>query len=105
MYSIKINGLSKGFFAGQKGFRQGDQLSPYLFILCMDIFSLLLNRAVNNGRIEYHPKCSKIGLSHFCFADDLMIFAAATYSSLKGDKEVFNEFYSLSGVQVSYMKS
>lgn len=47
----------------------------------------------------------RINLSHLCFADDLMIFAKATQSSLQGVKGVLNEFYSFFGLQISHEKS
>ena len=41
-YSISVNGQLFGFFKGQSGIRQGDPLSPYLFIACMEYFSRML---------------------------------------------------------------
>src|SRR5438270_734410 len=84
---------------------QGDPLSPYLFVLCMQIFSDLLVKAVREGAVAYHPRCSRLQLTHLCFADDLMIFTEANHSSLCGVLQVLNEFFRLSGLQVSCTKS
>lgn len=67
-YSVKINGCSEGFFVGKKEVRQGDPLSSYLFNLCMEVLSKLLNSSTREGRIAYHPKRGRLDLTHFCFA-------------------------------------
>lgn len=105
MFSINFNGQPAGFFKGQRGLRQGDPLSPYLFVLCMQIFTELLNRAVQDGKVAYHTRCSRLQLTHLCFADDLMIFSEAKISSLQGILEVLNKFHIISGLQVSCGKS
>lgn len=104
-FSINFNGRLEGFIKGAKGIRQGDLLSPYLFILCTDVLSKMLDDTAANGLVSYHPRCKKFGLTHLCFADDLLVFTAATSSSLLGIKVALDEFYSVSGLKVSYGKS
>lgn len=57
-FSVVINGELKGYFPGRRGLRQGNPLSPYLFLLIMQAFSALLNYRVDNRVFSYHPKCS-----------------------------------------------
>ena len=47
-YSVLINGSSSGFFQSW-GLRQGDPLSPYLFVIAVEVFSRLLRRAISGG--------------------------------------------------------
>lgn len=104
-FFVMINGKPKGYFSSKKGLRQGDPLSPCLFIMCMEILSRLLDEAAISERIHYHPRCQRIRLTHLVFADDLVIFIAPHLHSLTGLKSILDKFYSWSGLKVSFDKS
>nr|GEY98280.1 hypothetical protein [Tanacetum cinerariifolium] len=83
-FSVCINGSLHGFFKGKCGLRQGDPLSPYLFTLVMEIFTLMLQRGVRNANsFTYHRYCSKMELINLCFADDLFLFAHGDTDSIR----------------------
>ncbi|RVW92931.1 LINE-1 reverse transcriptase-like [Vitis vinifera] len=48
-FSVLVNGVSVGFFPSTKGLRQGDPLSPYLFVMGMEMLDVLIRRAVEGG--------------------------------------------------------
>lgn len=104
-FSVQVNGELAGFFQSGRGLRQGCSLSPYLFIICMNVLSKLLDKAAAERRIGYHPKCKQIRLTHLCFADDLMVFVDGQKKSVEGILQIFNEFATLSGLKISVEKS
>ena len=80
-FSVLVNGSPTGFFQSSRDLRQGDPLSPYLFVIVMEAFSCLLKRAVSGGFLS---PCSVQGrrgegvqVSHLLFADDTLIFCEA----------------------------
>lgn len=74
-FSVAFNGSTYGYFKGKRGLRQGDPLSPYIFVLVMNCLSLALEKAAPTGSFQYHPHCEKTKLTHLSFADDLLIFS------------------------------
>ncbi|XP_022880980.1 uncharacterized protein LOC111398292 [Olea europaea var. sylvestris] len=82
-YSIALNGTLHGFFKGEKGLRQGDPLSPFLFVLCIEYLSRLLKDATYESDFNFHPKCGPQKINHLAFADDLMLFARGDFLSVK----------------------
>lgn len=64
-----------------------------MFDIGIEFFTQLLDKAVRDSKLSYHPMCERIGLTHLCFVDDLMVFAGVMKHSFLGIKEVIEEFY------------
>ncbi|GKA91010.1 hypothetical protein Tco_0812880 [Tanacetum coccineum] len=94
-----INGSLHGYFKGKRGLRQGDPLSPYLFTLIMEVFTLILHRRVQEAsNFTYHRFCSELDLINLCFADDLFLFVHGDVNSAKVIKEALDDFKDASGL-------
>lgn len=103
--SLKWNEILESF-KPNRGLRQGDPMSPYLFVLCMEKLGLLIQEKVQHKK--WLPiNFAKDGppLSHLFFADDCLLFTQAKTSQVKIVKEVLREFCHASGLKVSIHKS
>lgn len=104
-FYVAINGELAGFFEGKKGLRQGDSISPYLFIMLMEVLSRLLDKAESDGSYSLHPLCSSPKLTHLLFADDLLVFSDGSRDSTEGIKTVMHRFKDWLGLDTNEAKS
>ncbi|XP_018512128.2 uncharacterized protein LOC103853200 [Brassica rapa] len=104
-FTVGYNGVVNGYFKGKRGLRQGDPLSPYLFVIAMNYLSMMLNEAARNEKIKYHNRCDRMKLTHLSFADDLLIFIDGSLSSVQNVLQVLREFEHRSGLAVSFQKT
>jgi ribonuclease HI len=93
-------------FKPTHGLRQGDPLSPYLFILCMEKLSVAIHDAVLQGRWEpIHITNDGPQISHLLFADDVLLFTKAKSSQLHFITSLFDRFSRASGLKINISKS
>ncbi|CAH9134267.1 unnamed protein product [Cuscuta epithymum] len=104
-FSISINGVLHGWFEGKRGLRQGDPMSPLLFVICLEYFSRLMVLRTSGPNFNYHPLCSQLQISHLAYADDLVLFSKGDCKSIKILSETLEEFGMVSGLLVNHDKS
>ncbi|KAG7595360.1 Reverse transcriptase domain [Arabidopsis thaliana x Arabidopsis arenosa] len=104
-FSVQVNGALAGYFRSSRGLRQGCSLSPYLFVIVMDVLSKMLDKAAEKQLFGYHPRCKNLGITHLSFADDLMVLSDGKVHSVEGIIGVFDEFAKHSGLKISLEKS
>lgn len=82
-FSVSVNGTLVGYFKGEKGLRQRDPLSPYVFVIAMEVFSRLTAEYTRYGSgYGFHHRCARLRITHLCFANDLLIFSDASTHSV-----------------------
>lgn len=104
-FSVIINGTPKGFFHPERGLRQGCPLSPYLFIICTEVFSSLLLQAERKNHISGLRFAKDVTISHLIFADDSLVFSTASVTECKHLKEIFDRYEKASGQIFNFDKS
>jgi len=104
---VKINGEYSNYFRPRRGLRQGDPLSPYLFILCPDEgLSALLRQAEARKDIEGIRVCPRaVCVSHLFFADDTLILIKAIESSARALQKILELYEEVSGQMINKDKT
>lgn len=104
-FMVGFNGTVQGYFRSTRGMRQGDPLSPYLFVMAMNCLSILLDKGAEDGRFRYHHHCKESKLTHLCFADDLLIFCDGDTQSIKNILNIIEQFTEVSGLAINISKT
>ena len=108
-FSILVNGSLEGFFGCSRGLRQGDPLSPLLFLLIMEVLSRLLKKTEECNLIRgFHVgDVNVVGvcISHLLFANDTILFCNAFREQLLSIRLVLSCFQAFTGLKVNIGKS
>ena len=108
-FSVLLIGNPIGFFNSSRGLRQGDLLSPYLFILGMEVFSSLIHRAAAGGYLSGFSLRGKDGVigqvTHPLFADDILVFCKESENQMASMSCILVWFEALSGLRINLDKS
>ncbi|KAM6559171.1 hypothetical protein CsatA_028410 [Cannabis sativa] len=105
-YSVLLNGCPLKKIQPGRGIRQGDPLSPFLFVLCQEVLSKLIIKAEE----KKHTNGIKISqaappITHLMFADDTILFTRANEKDAKGMVECLSTYEKWSGQSCSRHKS
>jgi hypothetical protein len=108
-YSVLVNGEPAGFFSSSRGIRQGDPLSPLLFVVIMEALSRMLMESEARGLLAGFSvgpvHNSGLSISHLLFADDTLIFCDADVEQLRNLRCLFLCFEAASGLKINLSKS
>ncbi|GJS46147.1 RNA-directed DNA polymerase, eukaryota, reverse transcriptase zinc-binding domain protein [Tanacetum coccineum] len=103
--SILINGSPTPEFQFFKGLKQGDPLSPFLFILVMESLHLSFQRVVDAGLFSGIKLDSSMSVSHLFYADDAIFMGQWNQSNIDTIVRVLKVFHSASGLRINMKKS
>ena len=105
-YQAILNGEVSTTVTPKCGIRQGDPLSPYIFVLCMEKLSHIIQQKVQDKVWKPIQICNGGPfISHLFFANDLILFGEASTVQASLMKQYLDEFCNLSGQKVSFEKS
>ncbi|XP_056691898.1 uncharacterized protein [Spinacia oleracea] len=105
-YSILINNEPSDFFKPQCGLRQGDPISPYIFILVMEVLSRMMLKLEATGQIKgIKFSRNSPSISHMFFADDSLFRFKANQKSCKNIRDTIDLFCKISGEAINFDKS
>lgn len=105
-FFILINGEPSGKIIPTRGLRQGNQISPYLFLLCVEGLSAMLRDEVGMGKIKGISVCRGAPqISHLLFADDCIIFCRATMDEANRVSKVLKDYEDVSGQKLNKEKT
>ena len=105
-YSVLVNGEPCGTIFPTRGIRQGDPLSPFLFLLCTEGLNGLIKKADLQGDIHGYSLCRRgPKLTHLLFADDSLIFCRATLEECNKVMDILRVYEEASGQKINRSKT
>lgn len=105
-YTVRFNSMETDTIIPTRGIRQGDPLSPYLFLMVAEGLSCLIQKAEERGELEGIKICRGAPtVSHLLFADDYLILMHADKRNADCLRRVLDRYCESSGQRLSEHKS
>lgn len=106
MYSLILNSQRHGFFKSENGLRQGDPISPSLFVLSAELLSNMLNNLYENRRFTGFciPRQGP-QVNHLAFADNMILFVSGKKKTMRLVMKTLTKYEKISGQQINKSKS
>ncbi|GAU35629.1 hypothetical protein TSUD_30470, partial [Trifolium subterraneum] len=105
--SVLVNGNSTEEFPLERGLRQGDPLSPFLFLLAAEGLHVLMEAMVDRHLLEGYRvgECDPVSVSHLQFADDTLLLGVKSWANVRALRVVLVLFETMSDLKVNFSKS
>jgi hypothetical protein len=102
--AILLNGVPGPWINCKNGLRQGDPLSPYLFIIVADVLQQLIRQALLTGSLT-HPLNTTLPATVLQYADDTLIIARATPQAAQTLRRILDDFALATGLAINFHKT
>ncbi|CAK8538445.1 unnamed protein product [Lathyrus sativus] len=103
-YRFNVNGQLTDILEAKMGLRQGDPISPLLFVIVMECLNRYLYKMQEDCDFNFHPKCEKLKITNLCFEDDLLMFARGDKVSVEKMMNTYGMFSKATGLVVNPQK-
>ena len=105
-YAVLFNGTPTDSFSPSRGIRQGDPLSPYLFLLCAEGLTALLHKAELDYSLRGVAVCRNgPKVTHLMFADDYLLFYRASTEECQVVMNILSQYEEASGQKLNSDKT
>lgn len=102
--AVVLNGVPGKWIQCKRGLRQGDPLSPYLFIIVADLLLQMIAKASSQRQLE-HPLVADLPCPVLQYADDTLIVLKAVPEQVACLRSLLDSFASATGLHINYDKS
>lgn len=99
--AVLVNGCPGLWISCRRGLRQGDPISPYLFILVADVLQVLIRKSQSIR----HPIVENTGFPVLQYADDTLLLVRGELQDVQSLRMMLDQFASATGLQINYNKS
>ncbi|CAJ2627985.1 unnamed protein product [Trifolium pratense] len=105
--SVLVNGSPTDEFPLQRGLRQGDPLSPFLFLLAAEGLNVLMEAMIAQNMFTGYKigEQGSMTVSHLQFADDTLLLGVKSWANVRALRAVLVLFETMSGLKVNFNKS
>ncbi|XP_058752825.1 uncharacterized protein LOC131626023 [Vicia villosa] len=100
-----VNGSPTYEFGVEKGLRQGDPISPFLFVIAVEGLKLLINKAVDSGGYAGCNVKGRCFMDILQFSDDMLLVGDGSWNHIRAIKVVLKRFDLVSGLAINFHKS
>lgn len=105
--AVLVNGSPTEEFSLARGLRQGDPLSPFLFLLAAEGFHIMMDSLITHNIFTGYKvgRDHNVSISHLQFADDTIILGEKSWANVRAMRAVLHLFATMSGLKVNFNKS